>query len=91
MIVERKVDHNDFFFYAECNGKRLCCLACIDDIHRKHELIGLYKFDDMLKVLTGQLHPDVRNVIITELRDFEGRLLKAKVILCRALIDLQII
>jgi hypothetical protein len=76
---------------AECDGKRLCCLTCIDDIHRKHELISLYKFDNMLKVLTEQLHPDVRNAIMAELREFEGRLLKVRVILCRAWIELQII
>jgi hypothetical protein len=28
----------------ECESKRLCCLTCIDELHRKHELISLYKF-----------------------------------------------
>jgi len=45
----------------------------------------------MLKVLTEQLHPDVRKAIMAELKDFEGRLLKVRVILCRDSIELQII
>lgn len=42
---------------AECQAKRLCCLACVDELHRKHELISLYKFDSMLQVLSRQSQP----------------------------------
>lgn len=28
----------------ECEASRLCCLTCIDEFHRKHELISLHKF-----------------------------------------------
>jgi hypothetical protein len=53
---------------AECDSKRLCCLTCIDEIHRKHELISLYKFDSMLKVLTEHVHPDTKTAILGSLR-----------------------
>ena len=55
---------------AECDGRRLCCLACIDEIHRKHELISLYKFDSMLQVLTQRLQPDTQAVILSSIREF---------------------
>ena len=54
----------------ECDTRRLCCLACIDEFHRKHELISLYKFNDMLKVLTEQSLPETRSAIIASVSDF---------------------
>jgi hypothetical protein len=51
----------------ECDSKRLCCLTCIDDIHRKHELISIYKFDNMLKVLTDHVQPDVKASVLGSL------------------------
>ena len=35
----------------ECEARRLCCLTCIDELHRKHDLISLYKFEEMLGLL----------------------------------------
>jgi hypothetical protein len=54
----------------ECDGKRLCCLACIDELHRKHELISLYKFDSMLQILTSKQQPDVKSVILSSIKEF---------------------
>ncbi len=28
----------------DCDTSRLCCLTCIDEFYRKHELISLFKF-----------------------------------------------
>jgi hypothetical protein len=60
---------------AECEARRLCCLACIDELHRKHELISLHRFETMLAVLTHQTHPEVKAAVLAEIRVFEQEIL----------------
>lgn len=78
----------------ECDARRLCCLACIDEFHRKHELISLYKFDEMLKVLTEQSLPETKSAIIASVCDFEQRIISVIIgqfrqLICRR-VSLQI-
>jgi len=55
----------------ECDARRLCCLTCIDELHRKHELISLYKFESMLSVLTSSASPDIKAEVIVQIKSFE--------------------
>ena len=32
----------------ECARKRMCCLTCVDDLHCKHELISVKKFENYI-------------------------------------------
>ena len=52
----------------ECETKRLCCLTCIDHLHRKHELISLQKFEEMLAVLTHKDNPDIKGGVVALLK-----------------------
>lgn len=67
----------------ECDARRLCCLVCIDEFHRKHELISLYKFDDMLKVLTEQSLPETKSAIVASVSSFEQRIISVSSWRCR--------
>lgn len=60
---------------AECEASRLCCLTCIDELHRKHELISLHRFETMLSLLTHQTHPQVKAAVLVEIRAFEQEIL----------------
>lgn len=28
----------------DCGHRRKCCLTCVDELHRKHELVSIHKF-----------------------------------------------
>jgi phosphopantothenate synthetase len=44
----------------ECEARRTCCLTCIDELHRKHELISLERLEAMMQVLNTRADPEVK-------------------------------
>ena len=52
----------------ECDTKRLCCLTCVDHLHRKHELISLQRFQEMLTVLTNKSDPHTQGGVVALLQ-----------------------
>ena len=51
-------------------------MVCIDELHRKHELISLYKFDEMLSVLVKKGDNDMKSGVLSLLNEFEVQVLK---------------
>lgn len=59
----------------ECESKRLCCLTCIDELHRKHDLISMAKFEARLGVITEFRQPETQKSVLTILSEYEQTLM----------------
>ena len=51
----------------------------IDELHRKHELISLFKYEEMLRILTKQSDPEVQMAIEKMLGEFENEVIKVHI------------